>query len=385
MIARKHLVLFFEYFSEEQLGKDPFLVPYYLGKNLGYNVTILFPDLPENKDLPSEINGVRLLRLPLSRGENFRIKYAAIYKYIWNNAKTIDVLMRFFDTGVNRELSLIYKFRNPQGKYYIKMDVNPDRIDDVNDSFLRRIKDKILYRISNKSVDVISCETQIAYEKLKSKMDYQYHKFTNLVFMPNGFDEELLSSYNIAEKNFAEKEKIMITVGRLGTYPKNTEMFLRALSKINLGDWRIYFIGPIDDAFQPKLESFFEDHPEKRENVIFTGPIYDKKELWQYYNKSKVFVFTSEWESYGLVLVEAKRFRNYILTTPVGAAHDIIEDGQYGDLLINNNDEDLAIKLQEIINGNTQIDVYDDFDPLPLSYENMVKIVAERLKTVNGN
>lgn len=383
MIETKQLVLFFEFFSEEHIGKDPFLVPYYLGKKYGYKVTILFPDLPNNKNLPSEINGISLLRLPVSRGNNFRLKYIALYRYIWKYAKSIDLLMRFFDTSVNRELSLIYKLRNPHGKFYIKMDVNPNSIADEPEGFsFRRIKDKVLYSISNYTVDVISCETHIAYEKLKLKKLYK--SFGNLVVMPNGFDEDLLKSYNIVENSFEEKDDIMITVGRLGSYPKNTEMLLRSLSKVNLGNWKFYLIGPIDDAFIPKVKAFFEENPEKRNNVIFTGPIYNKKELWEYYNKSKIFVFTSEWESFGLVLVEAKRFRNYILTTPVGAANDILANGKFGDLLINDDDKDLAGKLQQIIDGYTNIDLYDNIDPLSLSYENMVKIVAEKLNITDG-
>lgn len=383
MIETKKLVLFFEFFSEEHIGKDPFLVPYYLGKKYGYDVTIMFPDLPNNKNLPSEINGIRLVRLPISKGNNFRLKYFALYKYIWENAKSIDLFMRFFETSVNRELSLMYKLRNTHGKFYIKMDVNPKSISDGPDkSIIRRIRDKFLFSLSNHTVDAISCETQIAFDKLKSKKLYK--SFDNLVVMPNGFDEDLLKSYNIVENSFEKKDNIMLTVGRLGSYPKNTEMLLRSLSKVNLGDWKFYLIGPIDDAFRPKVEVFFEENPGKRNNVIFTGPIYDKKELWEYYNKSKVFVLTSEWESFGLVLVEAKRFRNYILTTPVGAAHDILEKGKFGDLLIGDDDKDLAGKLQQIIDGYTNIDVYENIDPLSLSYENMVKIVADKLNITDG-
>ncbi|MCS2392464.1 glycosyltransferase [Bacteroides fragilis] len=56
----------------------------------------------------------------------------------------------------------------------------------------------------------------------------------------------------------------------------------------------------------------------------------DKRTLWEYYNRSKVFVLTSRCESYGLVLNEAKRFRNFIVSTNVGAFEDLVESGKYG-------------------------------------------------------
>lgn len=46
-----------------------------------------------------------------------------------------------------------------------------------------------------------------------------------MVYLPNGFDEALLESLHIKEKSYAEKENIMLTVGRLGTPPKTPKCF----------------------------------------------------------------------------------------------------------------------------------------------------------------
>ena len=260
------------------------------------------------------------------------------------------------------------------------MDINPQIIDcGTKNSFVRDFKDRVLYGISRNTVDVVSCETKIAYDKLKASKFSRYGAYDKLVIMPNGFDEDLLKSYSISEKEFIEKDNIMITVGRLGTSPKNTGMLLKALSKVDLRDWKFYLIGPIDDSFKCKIDAFFEKYPEKRDNVVFTGPIYDKEKLWCYYNKSKVFTFTSEWESFGLVLVEAKRFRNYILTTPVGASYDVLENGRYGEIVMSNDDGMLANKIQDIIDGKIDIDVYGGFNPHSLSYDSVVNVIADNL------
>lgn len=52
--------------------------------------------------------------------------------------------------------------------------------------------------------------------------------------------------------------------------------------------------------------------------MILSGNIEDKNLLYDYYNKAKVFLFTSRRESFGIVLVEALRFGDCIITADVG-------------------------------------------------------------------
>lgn len=383
----KKLVLFFEYFSYEHIGKDPFLVPYYLGRELGCTVTIVYPIKDDNADMPSIINGVNLVPIQLrgDEGSNYRRRYFEFYKFLWTNAKKIDYVMKFFADEISQEMSILYKIRNPKGKFYIKMDINPSLIPDSSTSFLqgnliKRCIKCLIHFISLRCIDVISCETTWAYDKLVCSDDCFSNWGDKLVMMPNGFDENLMEEYKIEERVFAKKENLMITVGRLGTRPKNTSMLLKALEKVYMKDWKFYLIGPIEESFRNYIELFYARNPDKTTNVIFTGQIYDKKQLWEFYNRSKVFVLTSEWESFGLVLVEAKRFKNFLITTPVGAAFDLTEDGHYGKIIPINDSDVLASSIQDIVDGINNIDVYSDFDCDSLSYKRMVRIVAEKLE-----
>lgn len=383
MNKRKNLTLFFEFFDHEHLGKDPFMVPYYLGKIMNYEVKIIYPLTESNKDLPSNIKGVSLCPLTIGTSKDAVAESfaRATYSYIWQHAKEIDVLMRFFDVDVSRKSAMIYKLRNPKGKVYIKMDVNPYGINDKAPSFPRNLLASIKGRILKSFVDVISCETQLALQKLKASPNPYNHWGKKNVFMPNGFDEELLSSLHIDEEKYAEKENVMITVGRLGTPQKNTPMLLQALAKADLKDWKVYLIGPIDSSLQPEIDAFYQQNPEKKNQVIFTGAIYDKKELWEFYNRSKAFILTSKWESFALVYTEAQRFRNYIVSTKVGAASDVIEDGKYGDFIEQDDFEGLAKKIDDIVSGSTDIDVYNHFDVKSLSWQERLKVIVDRLKS----
>lgn len=196
--------------------------------------------------------------------------------------------------------------------------------------------------------------------------------------MPNGFDEVGRKKCGITVRSFNEKENLIITVGRLGTHQKNTQMLLRALKNVDLGDWRVKLVGPIDEKMRRELE-MLRNECRSKENIEFSGAIYDKAQLMEYYSKAKVFVLTSEWESYGLVLNEARRFHDYIISTDVGAAKDIIQN-KYGRLLCKNDEARLSKYLMSIVAGKTNIDVYNGADDTGLFYENVVKIVAERLR-----
>lgn len=380
MSKNKNLTLIFNHFEKEHLGKDVFLVPYYLGKTLEYDVTIVYPRTATNKDFPKEIKGVRLIPLkfnkrlaffPLWRTWNF-------YMYLIRNAYKIDFLMRFHYTVHSKLMVVLYKLLNPKGTAYVKLDADADVVKKqecyMKNSFRHKLSDFLSSKFLKK-VDIVSCETFACYEILKNSSLLQYKFGNKLKLMPNGFDEELLQSLNIVERNFKDKENLIITVGRLGTYQKNTEMFLRALAQVDLKDWRVCLIGPIEKDFQSIIDNFFKQYPEKIGKVIFTGPIYGKKELWEYYNRAKVFVLTSMYESYALVLNEAQRFHNYIVSTPVGAFEDLSYCGKYGKKVAIDNDKELATAISSIINGNLNVDVYRDFENNSLSWENVVKLL----------
>ncbi len=365
-------------FGREHLGKDVFLIPYYLGKQLGYDVTIVYPRTATNGNIPESLNGVRLIPIkykkqipgiPIWRHINF-------YIYLLMHIQSINILMRFHLSLHTELMSILYKKLNSKGKVYIKLDINPDGLDaaygDVKLS-LKRIIHRWVTAAFIRNVECFSCETSVVYLLLKESHYPQLQFGDKLRLLPNGFDEELLQSMHLQEKKFGKKENLIITVGRLGSPEKNTEMFLRALTKVDLQNWQICLIGPIDPRIEEVIQAFYRENPDKRESVKFTGAIYDKNELWEYYNRAKAFVLTSDWESYALVLNEAKRFQNYIVSTDVGACTDLIEDGKYGVSIPINDDAKLAKALNEIITGKRNIDVYKGYNMNELSWEAQIK------------
>lgn len=380
-----NFTLFFNGFTKDQWGKDPFLVPYNLGKELGCEEVniVRFPSGDENDSI-NEHDGVRLITLPKTHKNATKptIRLIPYFKYLWRNARNIDYLMLFFNSIESRMLAVLYKTLNTHGKCYIKMDINPRKVNDVPNTTKgpRGLKNKWIDELGKRNVDVISCESKIAFDALRNSKKRWNRWGKKLIYMPNGFDETLCQKLQIKEKSFSEKENLMITVGRLGTPPKNTSMLLNALGKVDMKDWRAVLIGPIQNSFKPIIEKFYADHPDKGDKIIFTGPIYDKKELWEWYNRSKVFLLSSKWESFALVFVESQRFSNFIISTRVGAAEDVVDGDKYGRIVPIDDIEAMSSEMQKIIDGETNIDVFQNFDKQSLSWEHRIKVVAEKLR-----
>lgn len=347
-----HLVSLF-HFNSNIAGKDMFLTPMYLGKNLNATVEFVYPKTEFNNEFKGKYRGVKLT--PIRSNSQYYCNFWSEKEMGWwliRNARKIDILSLFWLNSRNIIFAQIYKLLNPKGICYIKGDFNEINLSN-NTLKKKRIKysiKKILYT----SVDVISTETRYSLELLKKGI-LGKHIAQHSIYLPNGFDIDFFKTTNIKVKSFKEKENLIITVGRIGSKQKNNELLLRTIDRIDLGNWKILLIGPIEDSFKKIYNNFIIRNPDKKNKVLLMGPINDKKELWEFYNRAKIFILTSTFEGFANVYPEALYFGNYIITTKVGGSNEISENGQIGKLIDITQEEFLKKHLSMIINGELNI------------------------------
>jgi glycosyltransferase involved in cell wall biosynthesis len=133
-------------------------------------------------------------------------------------------------------------------------------------------------------------------------------------------------------------------------------MLMDALKGIELGDWKAYFIGPVEEHFKRFIDAYFTENPHLKDKVFFMGNIKNRKEFFSWYDRAKVFCHTSLYESFGLVLAEAAYFGDYIISTRVGAAPDILADGVPGKIIERGDAGGLMKALMGVITGETKTD-----------------------------
>ena len=312
------------------LVKDVGQLPYFMYKTEGYDATLIsYKNNVEYPFIDQEVNGLKLNFIP-NKGRFLYFELGVLY-YLFNNSKSIDVLNLFHFKKDNILYLLIYKLVNPKGKAYIKLDMDILFFKNYN-AFLfsnYSLKNFILKALTSwifKLTDLFSVETDQAKDYLLNVYPELEHK---LICIPNGVDNLYLDQ-EIPVKPFIEKENIILTVGRIGTEQKNTELLLDALKITDLKDWKVYILGPIEERFKKKIADFYREYPQLENKVIFTGNITNRKELFDWYNRAKIFCLTSRWESFGIVFTEALYFGNYLITSPISSAAYITNNGKYG-------------------------------------------------------
>lgn len=366
------------------LVKDVGQLPYFMYKTEGYDATLIsYKNNVEYPFIDQEVNGLKLNFIP-NKGRFLYFELGVLY-YLLNYSKSIDVLNLFHFKKDNILYLLIYKLVNPQGKAYIKLDMDILFFKNYN-AFLfsnYRIKNFILKALTSwifKLTDLFSVETDQAKDYLLNVYPELQNK---LICIPNGVDNLYLDK-EIPIKAFQEKENIILTVGRIGTQQKNTALLLDALKITDLKDWKVYILGPIEESFKKYIADFYREYPQLENKIIFTGNITDRKELFEWYNRAKIFCLTSRWESFGIVFTEALYFGNYIITSPVSSATYITDYNKYGTIAEAEGLEFSKAIQQSIEPGFLSSQRYEEirsFSKDNFTWPGIVKKLADKIKS----
>jgi glycosyltransferase involved in cell wall biosynthesis len=366
------------------LVKDVGQLPYFMFKTEGFHSNLVsYKNSESYSFLNKEVKGLELTFIPKKR----RLFYfeIGILSYLLSHSKTIDVLNLFHFKKDNFLYLLIYKLLNPKGKSYIKLDMDILFFKKYNSFFFSnyKIKNYFLQILTSwifKFTDILSVESEDAkqyllqvYPELKDK----------LICIPNGIDDISIQQ-EVLVKPYQEKENIILTVGRIGTDQKNTELLLDALKLIDLKDWKVYIIGPIEEEFKSHINTFFQELPQLKDKVIFTENISDRLELFDWYNRAKIFCLSSKHEGFPIAFPEALYFGNHIITSPVSSAKHITENGQYG-IITEPTAQDFAMAIQKSIAPNylseEKFRAIRDFSMNNFVWTKIVKKLAEKLNS----
>ncbi|WP_341299550.1 glycosyltransferase family 4 protein [Lysinibacillus sp. FSL H8-0500] len=291
--------------SDAHIFKDLCLVPILLGEHLGYDVSILTAEINEAL-LQQTFPAVKFERIP------FEGDYIAnMNTYLAGHAKDIDVVFAIGPYPSYLPILKAYKHHHPQGKIYMKLDVNR--------YWLERLKTYPYFLELLQLCDVLSSECvaiQTAIQEF-SQLTIQH--------IPNGFYEH----FPTAPVLFSEKENRIVMVGRLDAPEKQTLLAVKAFLAAQLTDWELRLVGPMSESFYQELMALLDGHPFAAQ-VIIVGSIQDKVQLEEEYRKAKIFCLTSLVECYAHVFAEAAKNGCYIVATDVDGVMDITQQQRFG-------------------------------------------------------
>lgn len=310
--GRKRIVAMAPYergWTNAELLKDCGLIPYLLSKNHECDVRMVSAPM-EDCSNQKYIKGVKLEFLPDGRRETKA-------DYIRKEAKNIDCLVLRGLYRDHRCIVEVYKKYNPQGKVFLPLDANSNYMDRIqwDESDLRRFMEQC---------DVISTSGLATQRYLNEKWPWV------IEHVPNGF-------YHFTDRewdpSFDKKKNTILTVGRLGTSQKATEVLLEAFAGIaeKIPGWELHLAGSVEASFEDYLERFREQFPNLTDRIHFLGHITDRDLLYEEYLKAKIFALPSVYEG-GTpnVIAEALYAGDVIAVTKIDEYEEATDYGRCG-------------------------------------------------------
>ena len=184
-------------------------------------------------------------------------------------------------------------------------------------------------------------------EKLKGRWP-----FFTIDFIPDG-----ITWFGETTTLYEYKENVILNVARLGTRQKNTEKLMEVFKQISneFSEWKLRFVGPIEESFKPFIHDFFIKNPEMRERIEFVGPIYDRNKLELEYVAAKIFCLPSSWESFGIAGAESLSKGCYFIGSRIPSNIQLTQNETLGSLFENENWDDLEEKLRDCLSNESKI------------------------------
>lgn len=164
-------------------------------------------------------------------------------------------------------------------------------------------------------------------------------KKNNYVIIPNPINPEFKRSDNIL------KENIILNVGRLSDQ-KGQDVLIRAFARLPKNNWNLMIVG--EGPKRTELEALIE-RLNLKERVFLPGRTHDVE---AYYQRSKIFAFTSNYEGFPNALLEALHFGLACVSTdcPTGPS-ELIQNRRNGILVEVGDEEMIANALQHLIDS----------------------------------
>lgn len=201
-----------------------------------------------------------------------------------------------------------------------------------------RIFDHLFLRRRNYKEVVSLTKSKLATEFLKEK------GFQHVITAGVGINTDNLEKCNLDEMQRADYQndtmqnkteqngKNLLYVGKIEER-RNVYFLIAVFRKLRLKDpdFRLTLIGNGDQEYKERFLQFIE--PELIQGSIIYIEGVTQKELAEYYKQTDLFIFTSNYEIFGMVLLEAMYFGVPVISSKNGGSTTLIHNGYNGYIL----------------------------------------------------
>ena len=200
-------------------------------------------------------------------------------------------------------------------------------------------------RFSYNSEKIIAVSNAIS-EHLVNEFNIYKNKITTI---PNSINYDEVKITKGREILFDELKlkvgtKIIGYIGRIDIKEKGIDVLLNAFNKVNHDSLILLLIG------NGKDENFISEFVKNCKHRIIVLP--ETKNVFNYYNLMDIFILPSKTEPFGIVLLEAGLMKLPVIASNVDGIPEIIENNVNGLLFESENLEELAEKIEFLLDNN---------------------------------
>lgn len=210
-----------------------------------------------------------------------------------------------------------------------------ERPDYVPFPIVERIKKFFINKWYDKVTVLTNVDMQVIGNRLK-----------NVTVIPNPLS---FTPYEEIETN--KREKQLIAVGRVYNYRcKGYDLLVKAWSRIALKypDWTLKIVGSVSDDTKNILNEYMENDVGSQIEYIQYTP-----NILEYYRNSEIFILSSRYEGYGMVLLEAmSQGCACIVCDYKGRQREICKDESNAIIIPTSNIDAMISSLEELILNN---------------------------------
>lgn len=303
-------------------------------------------------------SSVQIFKLDREISSNSRIKYMiSLSSFIRKNH-----IQAVHCHGLNCVLfSIIAKFQNPHTHFFNTVHDVPDfKSYNKIQIFIENMMCKKIIAISK------TVETEILKRKVPQK---------KVVIIYNAINTDVFSM-DLPKKNFKKNSVVIGNVARFMPEKKGQDILVEAIAilKEKYPAIQCHFAGAIDDTHISEYKSLVHNISRlgMTNNFFYHGNVED---IPSFLRNIDIFVLPSKYEGFGISLIEAMSMGIPCIASNIDGPAEIITSKELGILFETGNPQDLAQKIDYVIQH------FENFDPDTISsyihchydIENMVK------------
>lgn len=350
----------------EKIDKNKFMIDLFLIKKEGIYLKLFQEKLSDKVRLITPYDN-------LSKNKILSwIQYKIIHKKVKKSLKNPELFRQFIKDKYDTEIaflegmSSIYlsKIKCENKIAWIHIDLEKHRL-------MTKEKEREIYENYNKIV-CVSNQAKLAFEKL-------YPEFSNktmVIYNPIDKEEIIKKSNESIEKFRDEKMVTLIAMGRFHEQ-KGFDVLLKAYKLLQDENIKsnLIILGTGDEEENLK-KYILENNLEKSVKLLGF-----KENPYPYLKQSDIFVSSSRYEGYPLVLCEAICLGKPIIATRCTGAKEILENGKYGLMCEIENVFELKECMKKFILDKELRKEYEEKSKIK-SKEMQIKSVMEKIENI---